>query len=49
MANDLAVLNELFLNSPETLRFGTGENLYGAAAIRAFRSGRIGGSPQRKL
>lgn len=49
MANDLAVLDELFLDSPQTLRFGSTENLYGIAAIRAFRAARIGGSPQRVL
>ncbi len=49
MANDLAVLDELFLNSPETLRFGAAKNLYGLAAVRAFRAARIGGSPQRTL
>lgn len=49
MANDLVVLDELFLDSPETLRFGSTENLYGIAAIRAFRKARIGGSPQRTL
>jgi hypothetical protein len=49
MANDLAVLDELFLDSPETLRFGATENLYGIAAIRAFRKARIGGSPRRTL
>jgi len=47
MTNDLVVLDELFLDSPETLRFGSTENLYGIAAIRAFRAARIGGSPQR--
>lgn len=49
MANDLAVLDALFLDSPETLRFGATENLYGLSAIRAFRAARIGGSPERTL
>jgi len=49
MINDLAVLDELFLDSPATLRFGSTENLYGIVAIRAFRTARIGGSPQRTL
>jgi len=40
MTNDLVVLDELFLDSPETLRFGSTENLYGIAAIRAFRAAR---------
>ena len=38
--NDVAVLDELFWNSPQTLRFGATENLYGYDAIRAFRAGR---------
>ena len=38
--NDVAVLDELFWDSPQTLRFGATENLYGIDAIRAFRAGR---------
>ena len=38
--NDVAVLDELFWDSPHTLRYGVGENLYGAAAIAAFRAAR---------
>jgi ketosteroid isomerase-like protein len=38
--NDVAVLDVLFWNSPNTLRFGIGENLYGCEAIAAFRNGR---------
>jgi hypothetical protein len=38
--NDVAVLDELFWDSPHTLRFGATENLYGYEAIRAFRAGR---------
>jgi len=36
----VAVLDELFWDSPHTLRYGVGENLYGIEAIRAFRSAR---------
>lgn len=43
VTNDVAVLDELFWNSPHTLRYGATENLYGYEAIRAFRAGR---SPQ---
>lgn len=35
--NDVAVLDELFWNSPHTLRYGAGENLRGYEAIKAFR------------
>lgn len=40
VSNDIAVLNELFWNSPHTLRLGMTENLYGYAAITGFRSAR---------
>ena len=40
ISNDVAVLNELFWDNPLTLRYGTGENLYGHAAIAGFRSAR---------
>jgi hypothetical protein len=40
VGNDVAVLDELFWDSPHTLRYGVGENLYGIEAIRAFRSAR---------
>ena len=38
--NDQAVLNELFWDSPHTLRYGINEQLYGYAAIKGFRAGR---------
>jgi hypothetical protein len=38
--NDVAVLDELFWNSPHTLRYGVGENLYGYSEIAAFRASR---------
>jgi hypothetical protein len=40
VTNDVAVLDELFWDSPHTLRYGVGENLYGYAEIKAFRAGR---------
>ena len=40
VTNDVAVLDALFWDSPHTLRYGAGENLYGFAAIQAFRQGR---------
>ena len=40
VANDVTTLDELFWNSPHTLRYGAGENLYGIEAIRAFRNAR---------
>ena len=38
--NDVATLTALFWKSPLTVRFGTGENLYGHDAITAFRHAR---------
>lgn len=49
MANDVAMLDTLFWDSPFTIRIGPGQNLYGIEAIRAFRLGRIGGSPPRTI
>ncbi|MEN5159442.1 oxalurate catabolism protein HpxZ [Achromobacter spanius] len=43
VSNDVEVLDVLFWNSPHTLRYGAGENLYGYDQIRAFRAQR---SPQ---
>jgi hypothetical protein len=40
VANDVAVLDELFRNDPRSLRYGVGENLYGYDAITAFRAAR---------
>jgi hypothetical protein len=40
VGNDVVVLNELFWNSPHTLRFGITENLYGHDEIAGFRSAR---------
>ena len=49
MENDVVMLDALFWNSPHTLRYGVGENLYGFDAIAQFRKERAGGSPQRVL
>ncbi len=40
ISNDVTVLDELFYNSPHTLRYGVGENLYGYDAIKDFRASR---------
>ncbi|HEV2516710.1 MAG TPA: oxalurate catabolism protein HpxZ [Devosia sp.] len=49
VANDLAVLDELFLDSELTIRYGIAENLYGSAAIREFRRLRPLAGPGRHL
>lgn len=38
--NDVAVLDELFWNNPQTVRYGATENLVGYEAIQSFRKGR---------
>lgn len=48
MEDDVEVLDALFHQAPETVRYGVGEVLYGFEEIAAFRRSR-GGSPQRKL
>jgi ketosteroid isomerase-like protein len=49
MDNDLDALRAMFWDSPATVRFGPGQNLYGIDAITAFRTARVGGSPRRTL
>lgn len=49
VGNDIAVLDELFLDSPTTIRYGGGENLYGIEAIRAFRAQRSAAGLARQL
>jgi hypothetical protein len=47
--NKVAVLDELFWDSPHTLRYGATENLYGYDAISAFRAGRPADGLKRTL
>lgn len=47
--NDVAVLDELFWNSPHTLRYGVTENLYGFGEIQAFRSSRPSQGLEREV
>lgn len=49
MRNDLDILDRTFWHSTFTVRFGTGENLYGIEAIRAFRVARKSGALGRTL
>ena len=39
-SNDVAALDALFWDSAEVIRYGVGENLYGAGEIAAFRAAR---------
>ena len=47
--NDVAVLDELFWNSPSTVRYGVAEQLYGYEEIAAFRAGRDPEDVRREL
>ena len=47
--NDVAVLDELFWNSPHTLRYGATENLYGYDQIAAFRKARSADNLERDV
>jgi len=48
-ANDAATLIDLFWDDPRTIRYGGGENLYGADAIRNFRNNRPGADLRRRI
>lgn len=49
VANDVAELDALFWRSPQTLRYGVTENLYGYDEIAAFRAGRSPANLARDL
>jgi hypothetical protein len=40
VSNDVEALNAMFRHDPRTIRYGSGENLYGYEEIKAFRAGR---------
>ena len=47
--NKVEVLDELFWDSPTTVRYGVAENLVGIEAIRAFRAARPATGLARRL
>jgi hypothetical protein len=49
VTNDVAMLDELFLNDPNTVRYGVAENLYGYDEIKSFRAARSPVGLVRKL
>lgn len=49
VSNDTGVLDELFWDSPLTLRYGIDENLLGIEAIRVFRAARSSVGRARSL
>lgn len=49
VGNDIAALDALFWQDDRTIRYGAGENLYGFAAIAAFRAARSPAGLARRL
>ena len=49
ISNDVETLDRLFLNSPNTIRYGAAEILYGYTEIAAFRAGRPSAGLERSL
>ena len=49
LANDVAALDRFFLARECAVRYGTGEQLYGYEAIKAFRAARSPAGLARKL
>lgn len=49
VSNDVETLDRLFLDSPNTIRYGAAEKLYGYAEIAAFRAGRPSAGLERTL
>jgi hypothetical protein len=49
VANDVSVLDELFWDSPLTLRYGIAENLHGHGEIKAYRAARASAGLAREL
>lgn len=49
VTNDVATLDELFFDDPNTVRYGVTENLYGYEEIKAFRAARSPAGLARKL
>jgi hypothetical protein len=49
VTNDVAVLDELFWDSPHTIRYGAAEILHGYAEIQAFRAARPSAGLAREL
>jgi 1-carboxybiuret hydrolase subunit AtzH-like protein len=47
--NDVAVLDAIFRDGPQTIRYGMGENLYGYSEIKSFRGARSPVGLMRKI
>ena len=48
-SNDIETMDRLFWDSPEVIRLGATENLYGIEEIRAFRQGRPAVNLEREI
>lgn len=48
-SNDIETMDRLFWDSPEVIRLGATENLYGIKEIRAFRQGRSTVNLEREI
>ncbi|AFZ02815.1 oxalurate catabolism protein HpxZ [Calothrix sp. PCC 6303] len=48
-SNNLKIMDELFWNSADVVRFGLAENLYGTEEIRNFRNNRPSFQLQRQI
>src|SRR5947199_9910327 len=49
VTNNIGVLNAIFHNAPQTIRYGIGENLYGHDEIAGFRAARAPGGLMRSI
>ncbi len=49
VSNDVGALDRFFFDSEAAIRYGAGENLYGYAAIKAFRAARPAAGLARRL
>ena len=49
VTNDVEALDNFFLDRPDVIRYGGGENLYGYAEIQAFRASRPADGLERDL
>jgi hypothetical protein len=49
MTNDVETLTAMFWDSPQVMRFGVTENLYGMEELEAFRKGRSPANLARRI
>jgi len=49
VTNDMALLDDLFVQDPTTVRYGVAENLYGIEAVRAYRKTVVPVGLERRL